>query len=69
MVDVLVSSYRPLIKLKYLLVIEAKETTLRCGDQEELKTWFEDRVRAALHLSDVAFEEEYPQYKAWLKEQ
>ena len=69
MADVLVSSYRPLIKLKYLLVIRAKETTLRCGDQEEQKAWFEDRVRAALHLSDVAFEQEYPQYKAWLKEQ
>lgn len=68
MADVLVSSYRPLIKLKYLLVLGAEENN-KVEGMEEKMAWFEGRVRAALHLSDVAFEQEHPQYKAWLKEQ
>jgi hypothetical protein len=67
MVDILVSSYRPLVKLKYLLVV-GSEAASQVKGREQQMVWFEERVSAALHLSDVAFEQAHKKYKAWLQE-
>ena len=62
------SSYQPLVKLKYLLVVGSEAASQTKGREQQM-VWFEEQVRAALHLSDVAFEQAHHKYKAWLKEQ